>query len=133
MSKPDLVIEAMPEGPWLGRLRVGHWVWLVKETRSAQVAFPWQPPEPGTIAGRIGIQIAPGHIQAWYVGENGRGFDDKPLLCPIEGNFPENPPPLPEPQLQQILRALARLVDHHNQLETRVSLLETKMNHIIVP
>lgn len=118
-----------PHPNWMERLRKGHWVWLVKESQPAQVEFPYEPPEPGFISGRMGIRrfsVSENRylgIDSWHVGPNGEGIDGSQLMLPTIGNLPENPEPIPEPIVRQLQRTIARL-------EQRVRYLEGKMYFI---
>lgn len=115
------VIENPPPS-WITRLRRGHWIWLVKEQEFAQVEFAHEV-EPGFRTGRMGIRRFSlsenryHEIQSWYVGFNGEGIDGSLLMLPTEGNLPDNPDPLPEPEVRKMQRTIA-------DLEARVRNLE---------
>lgn len=108
-----------PSDPhWMGRLRTGNQVWCTKEKQYAIVVWPWEPPEPGHTAGRVGLDLyfadGTGELHftgqaTWYVRPDGTGFDQKQLLQPCEGELADNPPPLPEPIIQRIYRAISSL------------------------
>jgi hypothetical protein len=115
----------IPDGPWVERLRRRHRIYLFKEGCEASVEWPYQPPEPGCVAGEIAIRkILYNHfqptIEVWYVYPDGRGFDGKQLIAPIEGNLPENPPPIPEPWRIKVERQLEHLADAIDKLQQRV-------------
>lgn len=116
----------LPTEPWVDRLRPRHWIWLSKEQRFVQVAVPWRPPEPGTYTGQIGIYYhGGGHVQLWCMHRDGKGFDGKQLIEPVEDNLPDDPPELPPAQVQQILYAQSLLIERVMRLEQRISHLES--------
>ena len=97
MSNMPKVATEVPEGPWMRRLRESNWIWLVKEGQYASVLFPWQPPEPGYMTGRLCLcrsdqrngDLYRGETQVWFVGSRGEGLDGKQLIVPCEGHLPE--------------------------------------------
>ena len=101
-----------PNAPWMHRLRTGHFIWLPKENRYAQVAFRWQKPEPGKVAGQMFLERITGDpttagyvlgaVEMWYVMPDGRGFDGKPLILPLEGNFPTEVLPYDEDRIEKL-------------------------------
>jgi hypothetical protein len=121
-----------PEDPrWMERLREGHYVWLPKERQYARIAYPYEVEEPGTCAGRVGLEkvwgliFSPGvwgldHIEQWFIRPDGSGLDHRQLVLPTEGNLPDDPPSLPEPLVRQMQRQIAAL-------QTRVERLETEL------
>jgi hypothetical protein len=122
-----VTVLPIPSEPWLHRLRKGHVIWLVKEQQIAQVNWEWEPPEPGHISGRLGIQRFDGTAfigrryrgdQTWFIGSKGEGLDGKQLIAPVEGNLPYDPPPIPEPEIRQILRALESQARRIEKLES---------------
>ena len=131
-NPPANWIITNPPANWMERLRKGHCVYLVKEQEMASVEFPYEPAEPGTRIGRIGIQRFGAYenrwldIQSWYVSSEGLGLDGLPLMQPLVGNLPDNPDPLPEP----MVRRLQRAIEH---LEHRVEMLEQDQNKDLYP
>lgn len=127
------VIEP-PDDRWLTRLRSGHFVWVVKDKRYAQIEWAWEPPDPGCVSGYLGIKYCWRnesnwgfeHSQKWYIYPDGTGFDGKPLLLPLEGNCPDEPTPLSEPWVRQTERTINNLVHRIVQLEAKVRTLETE-------
>ncbi len=127
----NLRITTPPDDKWLTRLRHGHFVWAPKENRFAKVDWAWEPPEPGGVAGRVGIcfvleegeqwDIEP--CQSWYIKPDGTGFDFKPLLMPVEGNCPEEETAISEPWQRQVQRELGFASHRLEQLETAVDTL----------
>lgn len=114
----------IPTEPWVHRLRRGHYVWLVKEREYARVEWPWEPPEPGCICGRLGVHrysignmTVAGSEQTWFMGSLGEGLDYKPLIAPCENNLPENPDPIPSTEIMQIRRELEWLHQRIRRLE----------------
>jgi hypothetical protein len=124
----EKVMESAPDNYWMERLRKGHHVWLVKEEEFGVIEWEWDPPSPGSIAGRIGFRrfhdgdsVYAVTNETWYVTESGCGMDGKPLFLPIAGHLPEDPDPIQEPELRRLRRTL-------NSLNNRVSLLERSSN-----
>jgi hypothetical protein len=120
------MVLPVPGEPWMYRLREGHYIWLVKEQEYAQVQWAWEPPEPGCCSGRLGIKRFGGYAphqmsfwgeQTWFVDSMGKGFDGKQLIRPVEGNLPDNPPPIPAPIITHICTALAHLSHRISTLE----------------
>jgi len=110
-----MTIVEKPDSNWLARLRHGNKVWLAKEQREAVVEWPYEPPDPGHKCGRIGIRL--GHLDSWFIDSNGRGIDGKPLMQPIEGELPENPPPLPDNEVRRLQREFEYLEHRVEHLE----------------
>lgn len=110
-----------PGENWLTRLRTGNKVWLVKEQKTAEVVFAYEPSPQGYKTGRIGIRH--GSLDAWFVDTNGRGIDGSLLMQPIVGHLADNPQPLAEP----IIRQLQRTVEN---LQQRVAKLERQPHSI---
>lgn len=106
-----------PETPWLDRLRRGNLVWLVKEGHSTEVTWSWEPPGPGYKTGSLGVSCS---ATPWYVDNHGRGINGSQILAPVEGHLPENPEPLPEPEVRHIHRQL-------EDLERRLTAIEQRM------
>lgn len=84
------------------RLERGHWIYLCKENNYAQVAMPFDPPEPGMRSGFLAIQPTWGEpmkpaswgfksIEIWHATPDGAGLDGRQLFLPIEGNLLEEP------------------------------------------
>ncbi len=102
---------------WVTRLRRGHWVYLPKENEYAQVVSAYEPPEPGTWCGRIMIQMTTSmydglhlkNIEQWFTQPNGRGLNGSQIIIPVEGNCPDDPPPLSEPWVRHVERELEEL------------------------
>lgn len=107
---------------WLERLRQGNYVWLSKEQCYGEIEFPYLPPDPGCYSGSIGVRIIrpphAGQIQRWYISPDGKGFDGKPLMQPVQGNLPDDPPPLDHPAVRQLSRQMGNLTHRVEQLET---------------
>ena len=116
MEQPKLM-DPLPEGLWVDRLRPGHRVWLPKQQRTAFIAFPWDPPGPGHIAGRLALDFGYGRVEVWFVRGNGNGLDNLPLVRPLEGNLPKNPGELEEPEMRSMRRQIAHLTERINRLE----------------
>lgn len=96
-------IDNPPHG-WMLRLRQGNRVWLPKENCEATIEWPYEPEDPGHSCGRVGIR-RPWH-DTWLIDADGKGIDGKPIMMPIEGELPENPPPLPVPEIRRLRAAL---------------------------
>ena len=124
MVSDDCQILPNQDELWVSRLRVDCRIWLCKEQRVATVAFVWEPPDPGHISGILGIQMSPGYIEKWFVKGDGSGLDGKQLILPIKGHLPDDPPPVPEPQMRHILLTLTKLVREVTALKQRVRQLE---------
>lgn len=120
-----LEVIDIPDDEWLTRLRHNHFVWADKERCFAKIIWAWEPPDPGCVAGRIGIsfcwrdgdgwRIGPCH--SWYVKPDGKGFDGLPLLLPVKDNCPDEPREISEPWVRQMERTIARLTHRVEQLE----------------
>ena len=125
-----------PNGPWLDRLRRGHYVWLVKDQRFGRIEWAWVPPEPGCRTGRIGLSIlGPGTPEniwtgpplpqcPWFIGADGAGLDGRPLLEPVEGNLPDEAAPISEPVIRHLHRQLEKLLTRISEQESRIRKLE---------
>lgn len=119
------VNHEVPEGPWMRRLRESNWIWLCKEQQYASVAFPWQPPEPGHVSGRLVLtrfnehegKLYRGETQVWFVGSEGKGFDGKQLVLPCEGQLSETMAEIVDRREADLLMTLERLdqrtTNHH--------------------
>lgn len=126
MILDDLKVIDPPDNKWVERLRPGHFIWAVKEQRFAKVEWAYEPPEPGTISGRIGIRFCwrdgdrwgTEGCNSWYVKSNAYGFDGKPLLQPVKDNCPSEMAPIPEPWQRKVERQLADLSNRIKQLES---------------
>ena len=122
---PDVM--PLPDGPWMRRLNEGHMIWLVKQGQYARVLFPWQPPEPGYVSGRlamnlydrVGDDLYAGPVEVWYVNSVGAGFDGKQLVLPCEGHLPE-----------AFVEILTKKEREFNELKERVSKLEKWLAHL---
>ena len=114
------VLQVYPDEEWLTRLRRGNIVYLVKEKNFADVEWPYEPPGPQSLCGRVGLKFF--HLlpdgrrdyscrrqDSWYIRANGQGIDGSQCLLPVEGHVPDNPLPLPPEDIRYILRRLARL------------------------
>jgi len=124
MTTTEPKVVPHPPENWVECLRPGHRIWLVKEQRDARVAFPWDPPEPGHMAGRLAIDWGYNKIHVWYVTINGCGLDGDPLILPYEGHLPKTPGPLEEPEMRAMRRQIHRLFMLVGELKLRVSMLE---------
>lgn len=124
-TRPSVMMR--PSGEWLHRLRRGHYIWLAKEGQYAQVQWPWEPPEPGYITGRLGLRPIDGNYvrgeQTWFVDGRGDGLDGLPLIHPTVGNLPENPAPLPPSELR-------RINETFDTLRRRIEVLERHLAYI---
>lgn len=114
----DFELLDPPSTPWMDRLRRGHYIWLVKENQIAQVANPWEPPEPGCFSGRMFIErFNSDHIkyrsfagiEYWFTDQMGRGLDGLQIIQPIVDNLPENPEPLEPQAIRDIHNVLAQI------------------------
>ena len=104
------LMDKIPHDKWVTHLRRGNVVWLVKEEKFAEIAYPYEI-EPGHIAGDVGIRVAPGHIQKWFIRANGNGLDNNPLIHPVEGHVPDDPPDLPPNDVRRLNREMERLTN----------------------
>ena len=115
----NLKVLETPTEDWIDRLRSGHWIYLVKEREIARVAWPWEPPDDGGTVGQICIhRFCVGQSQVWYVRLDGTGIDGKPLIAPMEGNLPDDPKPLPEPEIRKLQRAMTHFDRRLSRLES---------------
>lgn len=129
MILDDLQVIEPPDDSWLTRLRHGHFAWANKERRFVKVEWAWEPPDPGCRSGSIGIRFCwrdgdnwgmePNH--RWYIKQDGAGLDGEPLLLPVRGNCPDEPPPISEPLQRQIQRDIAQLQHRVEQLESKIN------------
>ncbi len=109
------IISQSPDDSWMERLRRNNKVWLVKEKEYATIEWEWEPPEPGHITGRIGINrkcqfsTLQTTLQSWMISADGCGINGSRLLLPVEGHLLDNPVPLHEPEIRQIRRELEHL------------------------
>ena len=116
-------IISNPPINWMERITRNHWVWLVKENQPAQIEFPYEPPEPGFIIGRVGIRRFSLDenryldMQSWHISADGEGIDGSQLILPTEGNLLDNPICLPEPIVRQFQRAIEHLEQKVRSLE----------------
>lgn len=117
----DPRVTEEPGLEWVPRLRRGNRVWLTKESEYADVEYPYEPPEPGHVCGKIGLRRSTpgfaGGFQVWFVGLEGQGIDSSQLMQPVEGHLLDAPEPLPEPEIRQLQR-------HAERLESRLKRLE---------
>jgi hypothetical protein len=136
MNTPNIVPEP-PDPHWVERLRRNNYVWLPKNGCYAQIAFPYEPPDPGTISGRIGLQRVWGemfqsggwglhHIEEWFIFPDGRGFDGTQLMLPTEGNLDDDPPPLDHSSIRRIMRQVGYLQHRVEHLESEVAELRRR-------
>jgi len=131
----ELITAVMekPRGSWIERLRKGHIVYLPKEKCYGQIEWAYEPPEPGTIAGRIALRKLSEYfdawyqenrwtikeVQSWFIRPDGTGFDGSQLMLPTEGNLPEEALPIAEPWQRHIERSIGNILSRLEQLEAR--------------
>lgn len=116
----------IPEDQWLPRLRACHRIWLVKEKEYAEVQWAYEPPNPGSMSGRLGIvrfHNAGHYEQTWYTDGFGRGIDDSQLFAPVQGNLPDEVRPISEPWQRWVERRIDRLFTDMDQLKTAMNML----------
>ncbi len=75
------IIEDPPDG-WVGLLRRGHKIWLVKEKQYVVVEFPHDETTDRLLTGKIGIFRGDGQFQSWFVTRSGLGLDGSLLMLP---------------------------------------------------
>lgn len=139
MNEDLKIIENIPDQSWVERLRNGNVVWLIKEKLFAIIENEFDPPEPGSIAGRLEVRkfyrydpsglgtelgtragVFIGEVpldgrikfpnsERWFIRANGTGLDYKPLILPVEGHLADDPPPIDEPVIRQLKRTIANL------------------------
>lgn len=132
MILDELEIIEPPDDQWLTRLRNNHFVWAVKQQLFAKIIWAWEPPEPGCVSGYLGVAMCwqnddgwgTEFCQRWFIYPDGKGFDGKPLLLPVENNCPDEPAPISEPWIRQTERTIARLTHRVEQLETELRWLK---------
>lgn len=125
-------VAEKPDGPWMRRLQETHWVWLCKEEEYASVLFPWQPPGPGHVSGRLvlnkmerrGDEIYRGETQVWYIRVDGSGFDGKQLILPCEGHLPETFAEIVDGEAAELKMTINSLLERVRRLEIHVGMLE---------
>lgn len=117
-----------PDPNWIERLRTGNKVWLAKEQQIAVIEYPYEP-EVGHKTGRIGVKRYIDGIQGafidevhyithpWFITLDGCGIDGSLLMLPIEGELADNPAPLEEPIVRQLIRTIQKLEKRVNSLE----------------
>lgn len=118
-------LRELPDDEWLTRLRHKHFVWDCKQHWPATVEFAYEPPEPGSWCGSIGIapiwefggQWGIGHPERWWIQPNGKGLDHSQLLWPLEGNMPDEVQPISEAWHRQLMRTIGSLQHRVEQLE----------------
>lgn len=71
--------------------------------------WPYEPPRPSSVCGRIGLIFGPRNRDTWILNANGKGIDGSQCLMPVEGHLPDTATPLPPEDLRHILRRLHRL------------------------
>lgn len=125
MPEHYLPSVAPPKTPWLHRLRRGSPIWLTKEGRSAEVCWPWIPPEPGHMIGTIAIRVH--GINEWYSDDFGMGLDGSQILQPCLGHLPEHGA---GPIMDRDRRALYKLHDEVDLLKRRVAWLSENITTI---
>ena len=145
-NKP--LMQDIPEGPWMRRLRECNWIWLVKEEEYATVAFTWQPPEPGFMSGRLVLDrlrqehdgLYKGETQVWFVGARGEGLDGKQLIVPCEGVLAETFAEVVDQNAEKFLAALVEsagkindLTEKYHQLKLRLEALEGDNKSFVYP
>lgn len=122
---------------WLPRLRRGHVAFDPKGDQFVEVEWAWEPPDPGSCAGCIGLIMlhreydgwhTGQHVHAWYVKPDGTGFDGSQVLLPVEGHVPEVEGPIAEPWKRHVERSMAHFRHHIEQLEAYVTELGNKIN-----
>lgn len=120
-----------PDFPWLDRLRRGHWVFLSKEKIYASVSFAWEPPEPGSRAGRIAInRVVENRYQGtevWYATIYGEGVDGSQILLPVEDNLPDEPSPISNVWQRHVERTLAVLRHDVDEIQAALSKILMRM------
>ena len=123
---PPLPISPYPDEEWLTRLRRGNLVYLAKDRQYAQVEWAYEPPNPNSTCGRIGLQFRDGRRDTWFIRANGRGINETQCLLPVTGHVPVESPPLPPGDIRHILRRLDRLEErvfpHRQMRETIVDM-----------
>ena len=132
------LMQDIPEGPWMRRLRESNWIWLVKEEEYATIAFPWHPPEPGFMSGRLVLNrfrqehdgFYRGETQVWFVGSRGEGFDGKQLVVPCDGVLAETFAEFVDENVEQLLAALKHLNQKFNDLNGKYHQLEFRMKKL---
>tara|TARA_Y100000034_G_C6896119_1_gene413181 strand:+ start:2113 stop:2541 length:429 start_codon:yes stop_codon:yes gene_type:complete len=124
MSRPNIATE-VPAGTWMRRLQESHWIWLVKQEQYASVNFPWQPPGPGHISGRlcltkfnaVGDTLYRDNTEVWFVKGDGTGFDGTQLIMPCEGHLPETLADIVDEEAQRLIMTIDRLTRRVEALE----------------
>ena len=123
----SLKVTRNTDDQWVTRLRNSHFVWLVIEKQYAQVEWAWEPPNPGTMHGRLGIKKVSqengkreveGSISRDVNPDGKRG--NLLILLPVEGNCPDDPPLISEPWQRYIERTLATLTLKVEDLEDQL-------------
>jgi len=117
MILDDLNVMIPPDDTWVTRLREGHFVYAPKLYQWCKVEWPYESPDPGGLAGRIGIrpcwqehwEWGVCDIQSWFIFPDGTGFDGSTLLLPAEDNCPDDPPELPDEWRRRVERQLGYL------------------------
>jgi len=132
-TKP--LMQDIPDGPWMRRLKEANWIWLAKEQEYATVTFPWQPPEPGFSSGRLvitrcqqwhdGFHMA--GTQVWYVGSRGEGLDGKQLIIPCEGFLSETYAEYVDENIEKLMATIENLKTQVHDLTYRVRKMENNI------
>lgn len=108
-NKQLVSMPVPPDDEWLVRVPSGNSVYLVKEDIFAEVEWVYEPPDPRSICGRIGLRFPGGRRDTWFVGQSGQGIDGSQCLLPVVGHLPEEPPELPPQYVRHVLLRLDRL------------------------
>lgn len=102
-------MPTMPDDEWLARVPSGNFVYLVKERCFAEVEWPYDPPGPRHVCGRVGLRFNATRRDTWFIRSNGQGIDGTQCLMPVMGQVPDEPLILPPEHVKHILRRLDRL------------------------
>lgn len=102
---------------WVGKLRKGNKIWLVKESEYAYVEDAYYPPADVGTCGELLIRFGNYRVNRWFMDLNGCGIDRKPLIAPVKNNLATNPEPIEEPEVRKLQRKV-------NDLENRLRVIE---------
>ena len=120
------VVLSCPEDPcWVDRLRNGNQIHLVKENDTAFIQWEYQYGANSKF-GRLGLitynknnsTSIYGNVKyhTWTMTPDGKGFDGKQLILPIEGHLAKEPENLSIPELRAMDRRISRLEQHIRML-----------------